>query len=180
MKKLFWMVVILAAIGLFGQSLPEERVMPVQGATVRDWHPQSFWFYPWGRNRIHRGIDIFAKTNTPVYSAGDGLVLYQGYDSLGGNVAVVLGAKWRIHYYAHMNSTQVKSWSWVKAGQTIGAVGDSGNAKGKQPHLHYSIRSLYPRWWAYNPQQRQAWNHMFYLDPGKFLTQAHYAQDNVL
>lgn len=176
MKKLFIFILIIGSLIGLGQLLPEARVMPVQGATARDWHPQSFWFYPWGRNRVHRGIDIFAKAGTPVKSSVAGLVLYQGHDSLGGNVAVILGAKWRIHYYAHLQSASVSSWQWVNAGESIGAVGDSGNAKGKQPHLHYSIRSLYPRWWEQHKDKRQAWDRLFYLDPSRFLTQANYAR----
>lgn len=176
MKKLSIFLLIIIGLAALGYIVPEKRVMPVEGATSNDWHPQSFWFYPWGRNRVHRGIDIFAKAGAPVISSTPGLVLYQGYDSLGGNVVVVLGAKWRIHYYAHLREANAQAWSWVNAGQAIGSVGDSGNAKDKQPHLHYSIRSLYPRWWEHHNDKHQAWNRLFYLDPSRFLTQANYAQ----
>ena len=77
-------------------------------------------------------------------SASDGIVIYTGKLSLGGNVIAVLGAKWRIHYYAHLERIQIQKGQWLQAGQVMGSVGDSGNAKGKPAHVHYSIMSLLP------------------------------------
>lgn len=41
----------------------------------------------------------------------------------------VLGPKWRIHYYAHMDSYSVTTGTVVKTGSVIGVLGDSGNAQ---------------------------------------------------
>jgi murein DD-endopeptidase MepM/ murein hydrolase activator NlpD len=76
---------------LAGVLLPESPRIPVQGASARDWNPQSFWYYPWGRSGTHKGIDIFAKEGTPVLASTHGLVIRSGVDSVGGNVVAVLG-----------------------------------------------------------------------------------------
>lgn len=65
--------------------LPEWPRIPVEGASARDWNPRTFWFEPWGRSGVHKGIDIFARSGTPVRSASYGLVLYRGEIALGGN-----------------------------------------------------------------------------------------------
>ncbi len=160
---------LLFVILLLGFVLPEDHLMPVQGATARDWNPESFWYYPWGNARVHKGIDIFAKAGTPVYASTGGLVLFSGKISMGGNVVYLLGANWRFHYYAHLQQRNIQPLHFVGAGQQIGTVGSSGNARGKPAHLHYSIKSLFPRIWTYNPGYVKAWNRTFFIDPGRFI-----------
>ena len=60
---------VLLAVFLFWGVLPEWPQIPVAGASARDWNPRTFWFEPWGRSGVHKGIDIFAKLGTPVHSA---------------------------------------------------------------------------------------------------------------
>jgi len=166
MKSLFLLAILIFLIGF----LPKEsRVMPVDGATVVDWNPKSFWYYPWGRSGVHKGIDIFAPIGTTVRATTSGIVLYSGNYGLGGKVVYMLGANWRFHYYAHLNSIEVSSFTPVSAGQVIGQVGTSGNAAGKSPHLHYTIKSAFPRFWKYRSGHYSAWRRTFYIDPGKFL-----------
>ena len=87
---------ILCFVGLV---LPEgERRIPVAGASQKDWNSQSFWYHPWGRSGVHKGIDIFAKEGTPVIAATSGLVIYSGTAELGGNVVLILGSRWRFYY----------------------------------------------------------------------------------
>lgn len=142
--------------------------MPVLGATAKDWNPKSFWYYPWGNNRVHKGVDIFAKAGTPVIAPTSGFVLFSGKISMGGNVVYMIGPKWRFHYFAHLQKSQVQRFGFVDAGQKIGAVGSSGNAAGKPPHLHYSIKTLYPQFWKYKKRTKMAWDRMFFIDPEKF------------
>lgn len=130
-----------------GFAIPERIVIPVQGATHKDWNPKSFWYYPWGNSGVHRGIDIFAAHGQPVIASTSGMVVYAGVKKNGGHAIMVLGPKWRLHYYAHLSRKSVRVGYYVKAGEPIGAVGSSGNAMGKQPHLHYSIRTLFPYFW---------------------------------
>ena len=143
--------------------------MPVKNATPRDWNIKSFWYYPWGRSGVHKGIDIFAPQGTPVRATTGGIVLYSGSYGLGGNVVYMLGANWRFHYYAHLNTAMAYPLMPVAAGELIGTVGTSGNAQGKPPHLHYTIKSAFPRFWTYDSGHYSPWNRMYYLDPGKFL-----------
>lgn len=163
------LVVVLLAVMVLGFFLPETPRIPVSGASRADWNLQSFWYYPWGRSGTHKGIDIFAKEGTPVFAATSGLIISTGEDSMGGNYVFMLGAKWRFHYYAHLQSIGIAPWRWVDAGESIGAVGTTGNAKGKPPHLHYDIRTPYPQPWLYEPGLPQAWNRLFFVDPNGFL-----------
>ena len=131
---------------------------------IGSYNAQSFWAYPWGKSVTHKGVDIFAPKGTPVQAATSGIVLYAGILKLGGNVVFVLGPKWRLHYYAHLNTIQAKALSWVYRGENIGAVGASGNAAGKPPHLHYAIQTAIPYPWRMDGD-RQGWKKMFYLNP---------------
>lgn len=161
----------LAVVGLIiglGLLVPETTVIPVHGASARDWNANSFWYEPWGASGVHKGIDIFASTGTPLLSATHGIVLFRGDLPLGGKVVAVLGPKWRLHYYAHLNSSAVSPGTLVAAGEAIGEVGDSGNAKGKPPHLHYSVISLIPYLWRWDGST-QGWKKIFFLDPGLLL-----------
>lgn len=166
MKTLLLLFILIFLCGF----LPNEsRIMPVKNATLRDWNERSFWYYPWGLSGVHKGIDIFAKQGTPVRATTGGIVLYSGDNGLGGNVIYMLGANWRFHYYAHLDTLQVSSFTPVVAGELIGTVGTSGNAQGKSPHLHYTIKSAFPRFWTYDRKHYSSWNRTYYLDPGKFL-----------
>ena len=148
--------------------LPEWLQIPVQGASARDWNPRTFWFEPWGRSGVHKGIDIFAKHGTPVLSGSYGVVLFRGEIAQGGKVVVALGPKWRIHYYAHLQNIDAYPGQPLLAGSVLGTVGDTGNAKGKPAHLHYSIVSLLPLPWRAD-ESTQGWKKMFYLDPNQLL-----------
>lgn len=168
MKKRFLLITVLGLL-VAGFLLPEQRVIPVAGATLRDWNAKSFWYYPWGRSGTHKGIDIFAARHTPVVAASSGLVLRAGNNGLGGKTVFILSAKWRVHYYAHLQRIDVGTLRWAQAGAQLGTVGDSGNAKGKAPHLHYVIHSLIPLLWNADPTLPQGWRKMFYINPHEFL-----------
>jgi peptidoglycan LD-endopeptidase LytH len=148
--------------------LPESATIPVQGAKATDWNAKSFWYEPWGASGVHKGIDIFGKKSTPILSSSYGLVVFAGDLKLGGNVVLVLGPKWRLHYYAHLQDINVFIGQPLSAGKPIGTLGDSGNAKGKPAHLHYSVVTLMPYIWRID-QATQGWKKMFFLDPAELL-----------
>lgn len=149
-----------------GFLIPENPVIPVTDATPADWNPESFWYEPWGASGVHKGIDIFAATDQHVVASTGGIVLYRGNLSRGGNVVVILGPRWRLHYYAHLADFDADAGRWVSRGTRLGAVGDSGNAAGKPPHLHYSVVTLIPYPWRATTDT-EGWKRMFYLDPGR-------------
>lgn len=153
---------------IIGMTLPQRFSMPVEGATPSSYHPQSFWYYPWGKSVTHKGVDIFAKEGTNVRSSTRGWVVYCKNIKMGGNVILILGPKWRLHYYAHLQTNKTSTFSLVNRGEIIGTVGSTGNAAGKPPHLHYSIVTLVPYFFRMD-QDRQGWKKMFYLNPIDYL-----------
>jgi len=167
-KKFLWG---LLAILLIGFLVPQRFSMPVEGADHKSYHAKSFWYYPWGKSGTHKGVDIFAKEGTPIKASTGGLVIYTGNIALGGNVVLVLGAKWRIHYYAHLKEIHTSGFSWVSRNEKIGSVGTTGNAQGKAPHLHYSITTLVPYLWRIDGSP-QGWKKIFYLNPIDYLKPA--------
>lgn len=90
--------------------------------------------------RPHRGVDYAAKTGTPIYSAGDGKIIFRGKKRGYGNVVIVQHGNKYNTLYAHMSkfNGKARNGSRVKQGQTIGYVGQTGWATG--PHLHYEFR----------------------------------------
>ena len=158
-------MIILLGIGFL---IPQDLRMPVENATRSDYNPESFWYYPWGRSVTHKGVDIFAAEGTSLISSTKGIVLSAGEISRGGKYILVLGPKWRLHYYAHLHSIETRKWSFLSRGELIGKVGTSGNARGKSPHLHYSILTIIPYVWRID-NSRQGWKKMFYLNPITYL-----------
>lgn len=92
-------------------------------------------------SRYHRGLDIRASANTPLYAAADGKVVRSGWSGGYGNVIEIehpLGDKKVKTVYAHMNRRDVKVGDGVRQGQLIGLAGNTGNSGGA--HLHYEVR----------------------------------------
>ncbi|MGH3324734.1 MAG: M23 family metallopeptidase [Streptomyces sp.] len=83
----------------------------------------------------HSGIDFPVSNGTPVMAATDGTVLAK-YDMSFGNMAVVTAPDGTETWYCHLSSTKIRSGT-VKAGDTIGYSGTSGNSTG--PHLHFEV-----------------------------------------
>lgn len=162
------LVIILILVLAVPFALPQPVIIPVSGASYKDWHANSFWYEPWGSSGVHKGIDIFSAKGTPVISTSYGLVLWQGVLAKGGQVVISLGPRWRIHYYAHLNSTITHVGQWLKPGEVLGSVGDSGNARGKTPHLHYAIIQLIPNPLNFDTST-QGYKKGFYVDPSKLL-----------
>ncbi|SCK15904.1 Murein DD-endopeptidase MepM and murein hydrolase activator NlpD, contain LysM domain [Streptomyces sp. WMMB 714] len=84
---------------------------------------------------VHTGIDFPVSEGTPVMAATDGTVTTK-YDVSFGNMAVVTAPDGTETWYCHLSSTKIRSGE-VKAGDTIGYSGSSGNSTG--PHLHFEV-----------------------------------------
>lgn len=123
---------------LITSSPPSELTIPVAGVSRRQ-IPNS-WGAPRSGGRSHKGVDIFARRGTPVLSASEGIVLRAGINTLGGQVINVLGPGRQVHYYAHLDRYGAyKPGDAVLSGDTLGYVGNTGNARSTPPHLHYGI-----------------------------------------
>ena len=90
------------------------------------------WGAPRSGGRAHKGTDLFAAWNEPMYAVAPGRVAL-GSSGLGGNTIWLLADNGIAYYYAHLSGFNVSSGSSVGQGQTIGFNGDSGNARGGSP-----------------------------------------------
>ena len=101
---------------------------------------QSYWGAARdGGARSHEGIDIFAQRGTPVLAATNGRIGFTGEKGLGGKQVWLRDTKrGQSLYYAHLDSIAKTSGS-VKTGDTLGFVGNTGNARTTPPHLHFGI-----------------------------------------
>ncbi len=100
------------------------------------------WLYPrWGPGfRFHLGTDVFAPYGTPLRAPVDGTVT-SGNGSLGGLYVKVHMDDGTYFYMAHMSGLVdgFTNGMAVKTGDIVGYIGDSGNAKGGAPHVHFSV-----------------------------------------
>lgn len=89
----------------------------------------------------HQGVDIMADFGTPLYAVERGVVIRVGNDVLGGQKLWVKGQSGTYYYYAHLQAfiEGVGEGTPVEAGDVVGFVGDTGNAKGGAPHLHFQV-----------------------------------------
>lgn len=110
--------------------------------------PHSFWD-SFGAPRMsgteyehaHQGTDIMAPSGTPLFAAERGIVTKMGSDVLGGTKIWVKGESGTYYYYAHLSrfAEGMVNGLLVEGGTVIGYVGDTGNARGGAPHLHFEI-----------------------------------------
>ncbi|WP_420322826.1 M23 family metallopeptidase [Flagellimonas sp.] len=165
-KKWFWQSLLVI---IFGFLLPQSMIIPVEGANTNSWDKNSFWAYPWGSSVTHKGIDIFADKGTPVIASTYGIVVYTHEGGKGGKSVMVLGPKWRFHYYAHLDEIGTFPLKPIKKGSVLGTVGNTGNAQGKPDHLHYAITTPFPYVHLKDSEAVQGWKKMFYLSPDTWL-----------
>ena len=92
-----------------------------------------------GKTRLHQGIDIKAPRGTEVVATTDGFVERIKEGGSGGKQVYLRDGTGRLFYYAHLDSWEVEEFATVRAGDVLGTVGDTGNAKGTTPHLHFEI-----------------------------------------
>jgi len=106
--------------------------------------------------RMHSGVDLSAKTGTPIYATGDGVVTTAGRNDpalSGYGVAVLIDHGYGYKtLYGHMSEVKVKAGQQVKRGELIGLVGSTGLASG--PHCHYEVwingKKVNPVYYFYN------------------------------
>jgi len=114
-------------------GVPRPRVVcPVPSASF-----MNSWGFPRGSTRFHEGVDMMAPAGTTILAPMTGTMTF-GRNNLGGRTFTIQSPSGWVAYGAHL-ATQIGDSRWVAAGEVIGTVGDSGNAKGGDPHLHMSL-----------------------------------------
>jgi len=90
--------------------------------------------------RTHHGVDIFARRHTEVLATSNGRVRRVDEWKLGGNIIWLEDPERNIRlYFAHLQTQDVEEGVWVHAGDRIGTVGNSGNARTTPTHLHFGV-----------------------------------------
>ena len=90
--------------------------------------------------RRHEGLDIFTPKGTPALAVADGLITGVSENKLGGLVVFMRpNEKDYTLYYAHLEVQLVHEGQQVKAGDTVGLIDNTGNAKNTPTHLHFGI-----------------------------------------
>jgi len=130
------------AQALFAPLNGSQLRMPVVGVRSRDlddsWHaPRD------GGSRVHKGIDIFAPKGTEVIAVADGIVSYIGDQKLGGHCIWLTTENGSSFYYAHLDrwAPGLYEGMEVQAGDLLGYVGNTGNAKYTPSHLHFGVNA---------------------------------------
>ena len=99
------------------------------------------------RRSSHTGLDLATSSGTPIKAAASGTVTFSGYKGSYGNLIVITHENGVQTYYGHCSQLYLSAGATVSQGQTIAAVGSTGNSTG--PHLHFEVRV---NGTAYNPE----------------------------
>ena len=129
---------------------------PVQGRRERD-IGSRFGAPRDAGARSHHGVDIFAPRGTPAIAAARGTVTRVQTTDIGGNVVWLRDHRGNSLYYAHLDRQAVGAGDQVGIGDTIGFVGNTGNARTTPPHLHFGIYRrgegpMDPYWFLHEPR----------------------------
>jgi murein DD-endopeptidase MepM/ murein hydrolase activator NlpD len=113
------------------------NVFPILGATTFS----DDWLASRAGGRLHEGIDLFAARGTPVVAVADGSLFNVGWNGLGGWRLWLRDGAGTGYYYAHLDAyaPAAREGAAVSRGTVLGYVGDSGDAKGTSPHVHFEI-----------------------------------------
>jgi peptidoglycan LD-endopeptidase LytH len=96
---------------------------------------------PRSGGRAHQGVDMYAAMGTPAAAIVDGTVLRKASSGAGGISLYFTGSDGNEYFYAHLSKyAEVSPGQKLSAGDHVGFVGDTGNAQGGPPHLHFEVR----------------------------------------
>ncbi|MFA7025187.1 MAG: LysM peptidoglycan-binding domain-containing protein [Candidatus Cloacimonadaceae bacterium] len=128
-----------------GELLKKDRIrndlaMPVNGRVLSE--------YGLRNGKPHKGIDLGAKSGTPICAVLDGTVVYSGVQGAYGNVVVLEHPDFVMTVYAHNEKNLVKVGDKVEKAQQIATAGSTGNASGSHLHFEYRIKGK-----AINPRK---------------------------
>ena len=95
-------------------------------------------YYNTGRTSFHRGTDFSGKIGDKVFASNDGKVVFSGQKTIRGNSIIINHGTFLSTSYWHLQDRFVKTGDFVKKGQPIGTLGNTGLSTG--PHLHWEAR----------------------------------------
>lgn len=93
-----------------------------------------------GGDREHEGLDIMAPEGAPIVSPTEAVVIRTGDGSGSGKYVTTANPGGESFVYMHLSEISVRAGDELDEGDLIGLVGDTGNARGGAPHLHWEIR----------------------------------------
>jgi murein DD-endopeptidase MepM/ murein hydrolase activator NlpD len=102
--------------------------LPAQGFVTQGFNPA----------RNHFGMDIAAQRGTPVFAAGDGIIVFAGWTYDDGNMIMIAHGAGYITVYKHNQALLKRALDGVRRGETIALLGTSGKTS-LGPHLHFEI-----------------------------------------
>jgi murein DD-endopeptidase MepM/ murein hydrolase activator NlpD len=95
--------------------------------------------------RMHDGVDYVNKIGTPIHAVADGRIIYKGWIRGYGRAVEIKHKDGYMTLYAHLHGWPkgIYTGKWVKQGQVIGYLGNTGLSTG--PHLHFGVMH-YGKW----------------------------------
>ncbi|MCK8141979.1 M23 family metallopeptidase [Flavobacterium sp. I-SCBP12n] len=137
-KSLDEILKLAEAKSVFLAAIP--AIQPVRNENLK--HLASGFGYrtdPFTKVRkMHEGMDFTAKTGTPIYATGDGVVARADNNASGyGNHIVIRHGFGYETLYAHLSKYNIRAGQKVNRGDIIGYVGSTGRSEA--PHLHYEV-----------------------------------------
>lgn len=139
--KLVAVAARLRALGWTTSEVQHEVFAPFilagPAAWVDTWHAPRYGPAP-GQVRQHEGQDVFCNYGEPVLATEDGTIQYDT-GGLGGNIARLFRPDGTYWYYAHLSAfnDKLSNGDRVSTGDLIGFCGNSGDAIGVSPHVHF-------------------------------------------
>jgi murein DD-endopeptidase MepM/ murein hydrolase activator NlpD len=107
-----------------------------QGTANSDFSKSATGYGAGGHKKGHFGVDIFGQKGTPIVAPVDGKVKLNFGN---GNTVIIEDPDGFSHWLGHLDSITVKDGQFVEAGTKVGTLGNTGNASGTEPHLHYNV-----------------------------------------
>ncbi len=145
-----------AQLAILNRSIPTGKPLKYKRITDKF----GYRIHPITKKRhLHSGIDMSAKTGTPIYAPADGVVEYAQVKGAYGNYMLINHPFGFKTAYGHLHKFACKSGDYVQKGDLIAYVGNTGRSTG--PHLHYEIRYLH-KW--LNPDKFLTWSAQTYGD----------------
>jgi murein DD-endopeptidase MepM/ murein hydrolase activator NlpD len=115
----------------------------------------------------HHGDDIFAPLGAPILACASGVVFSVGWNPIGGNRLWLRDGQGNLFYYAHLSAFTplAVNGNKVNAGDVLGFVGNTGDARGTPYHLHFEVHPVSLLYLGYdgvvNPTSYLlAWQHL--------------------